>query len=382
MSEQSMFLVSGERSGDLHAAELLHALERELIKAGKRGSFEGLGGPELKKKYGEGFEDWVEEAAVIGITEVLKKYGYFKRKFAEVLERILRIEPDAVILVDYPGFNLRLAKALRAKGYKGKVCYYVSPQVWAWNKGRIPKMAETLDLMMCVFEFEKALYEESGLLTEWVGHPMVEELEERRDEGIQREAHLIGLFPGSRSREVRSLLPTMLEAAYKVHQQYPEYRFELAVASERVLELCHEMLHQSPLYYTGALKYEVGQSYRLMQSATAAWVASGTATLESGFYGMPYCLVYRVSSLTYWIAKALVRIPFIGMVNILAKTQVVREFIQEEVTAENLSDEMERMLRDGQYRSTMIESLERVKDQLGGGGAHEKAAQAIVKALS
>lgn len=374
-----LFLVSGERSGDLHAAELLGAFQD--TEAGQGMEFLGLGGPELRERFGDGFEDWIEEAAVIGITEVLKKYGWFKRKFAQTLERIEEVQPEAVVFVDYPGFNLRLAKALRKKGFKGKLIYYVSPQVWAWNKGRIPKMAEMLDLMLCVFQFEKELYNNSGLQTEWVGHPMVEELEERRVYGVEREDALVGLFPGSRAREVRVLLPVMLEAAEQVLEVYPEVTFSLALASERVGQIAEEILSASS-FPKDRLITEVGQSQVLMQKATAGWVASGTATLEAGFYGMPYALVYKVSELTYWFAKMVVKIPFIGIVNILADKLVVQEFIQGRATPENLAQEMKKILGDTEYRNEMLRNLEKVKGQLGGGGAHKKAAQVISDCLT
>lgn len=380
MSNRSLFLVSGERSGDLHAAELLAAFADTEV--GQKMDFFGMGGPELSRQYGVNFEDWADDAAVIGITEVLKKYGWFKQKFAETIERIELLSPDIVVLVDYPGFNLRLAKALRKNGFSGKICYYISPQVWAWNKGRIPKMAELLDLMMCVFEFEKPLYEQSGMKTEWVGHPMVEELEERRIDGIQRRSGLVALMPGSRSREVKTLLPVMLSASERVAQEFPEMEFELAVASERVLPIAKELVSQSPLYHKGKLKMVVGESYRLMQEASAGWVASGTATLEAGFYGLPYALVYRVSTLTYWMAKMVVKIPFIGMVNILADKLVVQEFIQDEAYPENLSVEMKKMVSNTDYRKKMISELNDVKKQLGGGGAHSKAALAIADCVS
>jgi len=376
MQTESVFLVSGERSGDLHALELLTAFEREVK---DRFSFHGLGGSHLVGKYGDTFEDWVEEAAVIGITEVLKKYGWFKKKFAETLNRIEKLNPAAVVLVDYPGFNLRLAKALRKSGFKGKICYYISPQVWAWNQGRIPKMAKLLDLMMCVFEFEKNLYEDSGLKTEWVGHPMVEELEERKIETL-RKPNLVGLFPGSRGREVKSLLPIMLVAAEKVSAQHPEVIFELAVASNKILEIVQELLKESGL--DDRLTYKVGESHRLMQEAQVAWVASGTASLEAGFYGLPYALVYKVSTLTYGIAKMVVKIPYIGMVNILANKLIVKEFIQGEANADNIASEILKLLKDENYRGEMQSELLKVKDMLGGGGAHEKAARAIAMCIN
>ena len=373
-----IYLVSGERSGDLHAVELLSAMEASLTEG--EYSFHGLGGSELQAKYGDSFEDWVEEAAVIGFTEVLKKYGWFKKKFEQTVQEILELETELVILVDYPGFNLRLAKALRKEGYAGKICYYISPQVWAWNRKRIPKMAEWLDLMLCVFDFEEELYHQSGLEAKWIGHPMVEELEERRVH-LTREESLVGLFPGSRSREVKSLLPVMLEAAALVSKERANTTFELAVPSEKIQELAMEFLADDALYKNGKVTISLGESHLLMQKAGAAWIASGTASLEAGFYGLPYALVYKVSQLTYLIAKAVIKIPYIGMVNILADKFVVKELIQDEATPQNLSNEMLEILSDADYRWTMQEELARVKGMLGGGGAHNKAAKEIIACL-
>lgn len=378
MLGSTLFLVAGERSGDLHAVELLKAYQE--IQGEHSWRVAGLGGAELKKKFGSEFEDWVDEAAVIGLTEVLKKYGWFKRKFAETLARIKKLAPEMVILVDYPGFNLRLAKELRKRGYTGKICYYISPQVWAWNKGRIPKMGKLLDLMLCVFEFEKELYEQSGLKTEWVGHPMVEELEERR-RGVKRRSDLVGLFPGSRKREVKALLPVMLAASEEIARSNADLEFELAVASPHLMESVESLLAESFLTKESRFRIRVGESHRLMQEASAAWVASGTATLEAGYYGLPYALVYKVSSLTYWVARTVVKIPYIGMVNILANQLVVKEYVQGAATGDQLAEEMQRLLFNEPYRLEMQEALAKVRELLGGGGAHQKAAQALAESL-
>jgi len=166
-----VFLIAGEVSGDIHGAELLAALPKHLGEI----DVHGLGGPRMKR-HAPQLTDWLDDAAVLGLWEVLKKYGYFKAKMDETIAEIERLRPDMTILIDYPGFNLRLAKALRQRGYRGRIAYLISPQVWAWKRGRIKEMARTLDLMMCIFPFEKALYEASGLRTEFVGHPLVDEL--------------------------------------------------------------------------------------------------------------------------------------------------------------------------------------------------------------
>ena len=168
------FLISGELSGDTHGAALMESLR--TLDQGEI-SFAGLGGPQMRAAAGgNSMINWIDEAAVVGLWEVLKNYGYFKRRFAETLEAVRTFKPDVVVLIDYPGFNLRMAKALREGGYAGKIAYYISPQVWAWNRKRIPVMARLLDLMLCIFPFEKPLYENSGLLTEFAGHPLVDGL--------------------------------------------------------------------------------------------------------------------------------------------------------------------------------------------------------------
>ncbi len=216
-----------------------------------------------------------------------------------MLRDIDRIKPDAVLFVDYPGFNLRLAKALRKRGYPGKNLYYVSPQVWAWNRGRIKKMAPILDLMICVFPFEQPMYEASGLHTVFTGHPLLEMLEAEQTHQ-PRETDLLGLFPGSREREVKRNFPAMLEACRIVRGKRPETRFELAAASESQAEQMHALAKDFPL------TIRVGTAHDLMQRATAGIVCSGTATLEAAFFGLPYCLIYKAAWLTFQVGSRLV----------------------------------------------------------------------------
>ncbi|MEM1296385.1 MAG: lipid-A-disaccharide synthase, partial [Verrucomicrobiota bacterium] len=221
----TFFLISGEVSGDTHGAELIASLRGGTESA----HFTGLGGPRMKGEAPD-VTDWLDEAAVLGLWEVAKKYSYFSKKMDQTLEEILELKPDVLVLIDYPGFNLRLAKALRQRSYKGKIAYYISPQVWAWKRGRIKEMAKTLDLMLCIFPFEKELYEMSGLHTEFVGHPLIDELAEKRID-TKRDAHLVGLFPGSRNREVQALFPIMLETAKILHEKWPKLQFVTAAVN-------------------------------------------------------------------------------------------------------------------------------------------------------
>src|SRR2546430_13679487 len=202
-------------------------------------NFIGRGGTQMQMIVGEKFKNWINDAAVLGLWEVIKKYGYFRKQFRETLNEIEESRADAVVLIDYPGFNLRLARALRRRSAKRKIIYYISPQVWAWNRGRIKKMARFLDLMLCIFPFEAELYNKSGLRTEFVGHPMIDQLRPLTID-IERDPNLIGLFPGSRRREIRKIFPIMIQTARRLHQVKSNLRFEISAASE---ELAHEINH-------------------------------------------------------------------------------------------------------------------------------------------
>src|SRR6516225_8830364 len=236
MTACRIYIIAGESSGDAHGA----ALMREIAELIPGVQFFGAGGPQMEKMAAAPFLNWTHEA-VVGLWDVLVKYAYFRQKFYEMYDQVRRIEPDAVIFVDYPGFNLRLAAYLRRKRFGGKLVYYISPQVWAWNRARIPRMAKFLDLMMCIFPFEKSLYEASGLRTEFVGHPMVEELERHRIRE-PREADLVALMPGSRKREVKRIFPVMLETARLLRRRDPTMRFEASAASSSAQEMMQQML--------------------------------------------------------------------------------------------------------------------------------------------
>ena len=322
--------------------------------------------------------DWIGRAAVIGIIDVVKNYPYFRRQFATALGEISRQKPDAVVLIDYPGFNLRLATAIKKAGSKAKVIDYISPQVWAWNKRRIPKMAQILDLMICIFPFEKPLYEQSGLKTVFVGHPMLDSLAEKRLAG-GREENLLGLFPGSREREVRKIFPVMLETAQLLAQTRPTLQFEASAASTEMREKMEEIARHQP-----GIRCEVSvkTAHELMQRATAGMVASGTATLEAAYFQLPFVLLYKAAWLTFLIGRKLVKVKWLGMPNILAEREVVREFLQEEAKPEEIATEVGRLLDDRKARAAFQETLTAVIAKLGERGASDRAAEAILAALA
>ena len=372
---QRVFIVAGERSGDAHGA----TLARDLLKLCPDVEVRGLGGPLMARESGGGIEDWVEEAGVLGVWEVLKKYGWFRRKMEETVTAVARWRPHLVVFIDYPGFNLRLAARLQPMRPATRLLYYISPQVWAWNRGRIPRMAEMLDRMLCIFPFEKELYEESGLATEFVGHPLVDELAPLLARPVAREENLAGLFPGSRMREIEQHFPVMLEAARMTAGRLPGTRFVASAASERVALPMREMVENAGLHELVAV--EVGTSREWMRRCTAGAVASGTATLEAACLGLPYCLVYKVAWPTYVLGRLLVRVPFLGIVNILAGKEVVPEFLQDELRAESLAGWFTGMLGDQTARARQQSVLLDVAEMLGGPGAHERAARAVAGLL-
>jgi lipid-A-disaccharide synthase len=324
---------------------------------------------------GAQFKNWIGDAAVLGLWEVLRKYGYFREQFRQTLNEIQESKPDAVVLIDYPGFNLRLARALRRQSQHHKTIYYISPQVWAWNRGRIKKMARFIDLVLCIFPFEADLYAASGLRAVFVGHPMIERLEKQKID-THRDPNLIGLFAGSRSREVRKIFPVMIEAARRLLQLNPNLRFQVAAASE---ELAREMSER--LADRQAIKITVGQTATIMQRAFVGMVASGSATLEAAYFGMPFVLIYKVAWPTYVAARLVVNVDFLGMPNLLAGKEVVPEFIQHEAKPDAIVKAVRLLMEDSPGRDRMISDFDAITSKLGGAGASERAAQAILEEL-
>lgn len=366
-----LYVVAGELSGDAHGAGLLRTL-KTMVPAVE---IHGAGGPEMAEIAGPGLCDWVEDAAVMGVWEVLKRYGWFKERFARMLAELKEFRPDVLLLIDYPGFNLRFAAAVKRECPETRLVYYISPQVWAWNKGRIPKMVRLLDEMLCLFPFEQPIFENAGLKTTFVGHPLVDELEAKRIPGVARDEMLVGLFPGSREREVARLFPMMIGTAKRLKSWRGDLKFEVPAASAKLAAQIHGLLADA-----GAgdwITVNSGESHSLMQRACCAVIASGTATLEAAYYGLPYCLVYRVAPLTYAAAKVLVKIKHIGIVNILAGEGVVEELIQAAAEPVAVSNSLKAFLESPEKRTALQARLAETAAKLGGAGAHERAAHAV-----
>ncbi len=370
-----LYVIAGEASGDQRGAELLRCLKTSHPAL----QILGAGGPKIQALADGPFLDWSSEA-VVGLWDVLRKYGYFKAQFDRMLREIERERPTALLLIDYPGFNLRLAKAARQRFPELKILYYISPQVWAWNQGRIPKMAQWLDLMLCIFPFEKTLYEASGLRTEFVGHPMLDTLAALKT-GSPRSENLIGLFPGSRTREVRKLFPVMLSAARALSAKRPGLQFEVAAASPAIATWMHDYLRENG-YDPAFCRIGVDRFYQLAQEAAVGMVCSGTATLESAYFGLPMVILYKVAWPTWIIAKRLVKLPHIGMPNVIAGREIAREFLQSAAEPGAIAEELGRLLQDPAARRRQQSEFEGVIASLGLPGAGARAAQAVAQALA
>ena len=364
-----IMMIAGEISGDNHAARVA----AEILRQRPGTKLFGAGGPAMKAAGVELLLDLTEHA-VVGLTDVLANYAKFRRFFWQLVRTAEERKPDAVILTDYPGFNLRFAKQMKARGIP--VFYYISPQVWAWGRGRVKEIPKLVDLMMVVFPFERDFYREHApsLRVEFVGHPVVEQLSRDRRE-MKREEDLVALLPGSRVAEVERILPPMLGAARLLRCERPELKFEVAAASEKVAALARTLAQGEPV------EVSVGGARELMQRAAAGMVASGTATLECAFFGLPYALVYRVSWLTYAVARWLVTVRHLGIVNVMAGREIVPEFIQQRAQPELLARAVSELLGDRVRRERMQREMAEAMATLEGERAAERAAAAALAAL-
>jgi lipid-A-disaccharide synthase len=364
-------------SGDLHAAKVVQA-----VKAGSPDTvFWGIGGDDLRA---EGVEllQHTDRMSVMGVAEVLKHYRFLKGVFDQVLAEVDRRNPDAALLVDYPGFNLRLAAELKKRGVK--VYYYICPKVWAWSKKRIPKMAKIIDRLMVVFPFEVELFEDTDLQVDFVGNPLVAQIDEFLAEpprelpwGSNRR---VALLPGSRKQEILRILPAILAAAKKLESRFPDLSFMIASPNERIEALVNEQIEQCA-DKPSRLAVVCGHARELMRQADAAIVTSGTATLETALIGTPQIIVYKTSLIFYWVARTVLTIRHIGLVNIVAKRTVCPELIQQDATPESMADGIARLLSDTAERSEMLAGYEEVRQLLGARNATENAAAILLEGI-
>ena len=360
-----IFFVAGESSGDIHGGNLVRAIRALAPDT----DCEGLGGDHMAAA-GMTLRHNLAERGIMGFTEVVKSLGYIRRIYRETVDRLIESRPDCLVLIDYPGLNLRFARAAHAHGIP--VVYYISPQVWAWKRKRVYTLARTVDKMLVILPFEEPLYRKAGLDCEYVGHPLLDYIASVPLEGRFREGMVIGLLPGSRAQEIQRLMPLMISVAGGIREAYPDARF---------VTPCVDSAREAQVRAAAGgfpLETVVGQTYELLDGARFCLVASGTATLETALFGAPMVVVYKISPLSYWIARRLVRVDHIAMANILAGKRAVPEFVQHEATADNILPEALALIEDGPRRAAVLAEYQRLREKLGEAGASRKAAGAVL----
>lgn len=369
---------AGEASGDLHAANLVTALH----KIDPTITVHGMGSDRMREAGVELLYD-CRDIAVMGIVEVLAKWGTIMSALDILKESLVTNRPDLLILVDYQEFNMKLAKAAKKLGIK--VMFYIGPQVWAWRSHRVKKIGRNIDMMAVLFPFEEAFYQKANMPVRFVGNPLVDEVKasmsiEATNEKFGLDANLktIGLFPGSRRSEIYKLLPTELESARLIHLQYPNTQFIIPLAKSVSVEELQPMLapySDLPIHIVHSHIHDV------MQCCHSIIGASGTVTLETALMTTPMVIIYKMSNLTFKIMKRMITIPHIGLPNIVAGEEVVKELLQDDANPEKISNEILLMLNDDQYHQQITNKLKDIRSKLGTSGGSEKVAQLAYEML-
>ena len=374
----SILIIAGEQSGDMHGAKVVRAVQARSPDV----KFFGVGGEKMREAGVEILQD-SKDMAVLGLVEVLKRYSFFRNVFFRILEAAKTRRPDAVLLIDYPGFNLRFAE--RARGLDLKVVYYVCPQVWAWHRSRVAKMAKIVDRLLVIFPFEVDVFKGTGLRVDFVGHPLVEAtraVREAADAPLPwRGTPRVAILPGSRRQELERILPSLIAAAVLVEKQYVGASFILAAASQEMAGLARAIIAQQTASPKN-LEIVTGSTRQILKQADAAWVASGTATLETALMDCPMVVVYKTSWMTYEAGKRLIRVPFLGMVNLLAGRELCPELLQDAATPEALASAITPLLTDTPARRTVKDGLAEVRAKLGDGGAADRVAEHLIAELT
>ena len=374
----SLLVIAGEISGDMHAARVI----RELRERDPDLVCWGIGGDELAAA-GVKLRYDLRDMAVLGLWEVLKRYLFFRRVFRDMLNEVERRKPEAVLLVDYPGFNLRFARAARKRGVK--ILYYISPQVWAWNRSRVRRMAEWIDRLMVIFPFEVEVFNETSLRVDFVGHPLVDRAREALKEPAPKlpwaaEGTRVALLPGSRQQEVERIFPLMLAAACRIEGERPDTAFLVAAPSDRIAALSQVLIDQTAARPAN-ITVVAGHTRHVLRQARGAMVASGTATIEAALMACPMIILYKTAALTYWFGKRLIRVPWLGMVNIVAQRLLCPEFLQHDTDPDRMAQALLPLLDDTPERSAMVSGLTEVKEALGEGDSAGQAADIIHQEL-
>jgi lipid-A-disaccharide synthase len=381
MPEKKILIIAGETSGDLHGARLVEHLKEECPGL----SVYGIGGDEMRRA-GVELAFHASELAVVGLVEVLGRLRTIVRAFRSIKRSLSEDRPDLVVLIDFPDFNLRMARHASRRGIP--VVYYISPQIWAWRRSRVRHIARHVTRMIVIFPFEEALYREHGVPVTYVGHPLMDRFQPDRAEPEPEDAYrryglsplhpVLGLFPGSRASEVRALLPVMLRGARLLHRRFPRMQFLLGQGPGLEDDVYQEILGETDLPLACS-RDGIGPGTTVCDLAL---VASGTATLEMALLRIPMVVVYRVSRFTFLLGRLLVRVPVIGMVNLVSEKAVVPELIQGELTAESVYEACVPFFEHANYYTQVKHDLAKVEGMLGGPGASARAANVVLDVLS
>ncbi len=374
MSQKNIIVIAGEASGDAHAGRLL----AELKLLAPDIAVKGIGGDTMRAAGADIIVDF-SELAVMGLVEVLKRYRQIKKIFNQMVELLESERPDLLILVDYPGFNLKLAKVAKKLGIP--VLYYISPKVWAWRAGRVKTIKKSVDHMAVLFPFEVPIYEAAEVPVTCVGHPLVDAVKSNKTTkqakikfGIKLNRRVIGLFPGSRRSEVEALLPVMLEAAERLYEHHSNLDIVLPVAPGLDMSVVEAILSKHDL----PVKVVTEDFYLLTTACDAIVAASGTVTLEISLLGVPHFICYRVAPITYSILSRLVRIPYVGLCNIVTGKNLILELLQDDVTPERLEQELTSLLVEKDSKKHAENIQQQVLTALGPSGGALNAAQLVI----
>ena len=363
------YIIAGEASGDLHGSNLM----KEILLLDEQAQFRCWGGDKMKEAGGVMVKHY-KDTAFMGFLEVAKNIGTIFKLLKKCKEDILEYNPDAVILIDYPGFNLRIAQFAHAN--KFKVFYYVSPQLWAWKASRIKIIKECVDRLIVILPFEKAFYKGYDYEVDYVGHPLLDAISliDNSNRFLRvnnlSDEKIVALLPGSRKQEITKMLPVMME----MQKEFPKYQFVIAGLSVNGEGFYNEIVKQTiPIVYD--------QTYQLLTHAYAGLVTSGTATLETALFQVPQVVCYKGSPISYFIGKRLVDVKYISLVNLIMDKPVVKELIQSDFNTANLKTELTKITVDKEYRNSMLSDYKRLRERLGGVGASKRTAELIFNYL-
>lgn len=384
--DRKIMIVAGEVSGDSHGAKLVDAIRN--AEPDCKFEFFGAASHSLRAAGVEAIVN-ADDLAITGLPEIARALPMFWKAFNLLKRTAVERKPDAVILIDFPDFNLKLAKSLKKAGLK--VIYYISPQLWAWRKYRISTIRKYVDLLITILPFEKKWYADHGVHNvEYVGNPLVREVHSNVSKidfctkhNIDPAKPLVALLPGSRHKEFVKILPVFLDASRLLIEDQPDCNFIVAMASTRKIEEASDEVTKAEMRcekLRGKIAIVKNETYDALNAADAAAVASGTATLETTIIGTPFTIVYKASGFNYKLLRPLIEVEHFGLVNLIAEERLVKEFIQEDMTPENISNELKRLLDHGENR-IMRDKLREISDKLGHGGASKRAAEAILKII-